>query len=273
MLGNLHRRIGDEREPRASLTPVRALSAERRAWARAVYSDLDIRQDGTVSPSTQGPCERPAGRHRLYVSPAATGAPASTSATWTAAPTSAAMRQRRLSAASAAPTCASRYLGGYATWSDATGLYVDAVLQGGSHRYTVRPTAIRAPRARPAASRPRSKSARPSRSAAAGRIEPQAQLSYQHSSFDDCAISGARVQQDADGGWIGRLGVRVKGDIATARRAAAALWPRRRGSRQRRQRCRALRTARRPSRASRSAGSYTSVRSGRRRDAGADARP
>ena len=46
-------------------------------------------------------------------------------------------------------------------------------------------------------------------------IEPQAQLAYQHGSFDDVLISGARVQQDADGGWIGRLGVRVKGDIAT----------------------------------------------------------
>ena len=51
--------------PIASLTPVGgALSVERRAWARAVYSDVDIRQSGVVSPSTQGPCRRRPGRHR-----------------------------------------------------------------------------------------------------------------------------------------------------------------------------------------------------------------
>ena len=46
-------------------------------------------------------------------------------------------------------------------------------------------------------------------------IEPQAQLAWQRSSFDDLVLGGARVQQDAASGWIGRLGVRVKGDIAT----------------------------------------------------------
>lgn len=30
------------------------------------------------------------------------------------------------------------------------------------------------------------------------------------------SIADARVQQDPDGGWIGRLGIRVKGDVATA---------------------------------------------------------
>ena len=29
------------------------------------------------------------------------------------------------------------------------------------------------------------------------------------------SIVGAQVRQHADGGWIGRLGVRIKGDIAT----------------------------------------------------------
>ena len=42
------------------------------------------------------------------------------------------------------------------------------------------------------------------------------QLAWQHSSFDDLVIGGARVRQDADSGWIVRLGVRIKGDIATS---------------------------------------------------------
>ena len=109
----------------------------------------------------------------------------------------------------------SRYLGGYATWMDASGLYADAVLQGVSHRYTVRPDI------NPSAS---GKSSSATASIETGKafalaegwiIEPQAQLAYQRSSFDDVLISGARVQQDADGGWIGRLGVRIKGNMAT----------------------------------------------------------
>ena len=47
-------------------------------------------------------------------------------------------------------------------------------------------------------------------------IEPQAQLAWQHNSFDDLLLGGARVQQDSGSGWIARLGVRIKGDLATA---------------------------------------------------------
>ncbi len=47
-------------------------------------------------------------------------------------------------------------------------------------------------------------------------IEPQAQLAWQHNSIDDLLLSGARVQQDSASGWIARLGLRIKGDLATA---------------------------------------------------------
>jgi outer membrane autotransporter protein len=47
-------------------------------------------------------------------------------------------------------------------------------------------------------------------------LEPQAPLIYRYSRFDNVLISAALVQQDADAGWIGRLGVRAKGDFATA---------------------------------------------------------
>lgn len=48
------------------------------------------------------------------------------------------------------------------------------------------------------------------------RIEPQAQLAWQHNSFDDLILGGARVQQDSASGWIARLGLRIKGDLATS---------------------------------------------------------
>jgi outer membrane autotransporter protein len=46
-------------------------------------------------------------------------------------------------------------------------------------------------------------------------VEPQVQLIHQDAHFDAAPIGGAIVRQDAHGGWIGRLGARIKGDFAT----------------------------------------------------------
>ncbi|WP_146039311.1 MULTISPECIES: autotransporter outer membrane beta-barrel domain-containing protein, partial [unclassified Variovorax] len=46
-------------------------------------------------------------------------------------------------------------------------------------------------------------------------IQPQAQLVHQRLDLDDVDIAGARVRQERDGTWLARVGVRVKGDIAT----------------------------------------------------------
>jgi hypothetical protein len=51
---------------------------------------------------------------------------------------------------------------------------------------------------------------------ALGSIEPQAQLAWQHNDFDDVLLGGARVQQDSGSGWIARLGLPIKGDLATS---------------------------------------------------------
>ena len=55
----------------------------------------------------------------------------------------------------------------------------------------------------------------PALGASGWNIEPQAQLIRQHLSLDNMAISGANVHQDSDDGWIARVGVRVKGEIAS----------------------------------------------------------
>ncbi|WP_286623424.1 autotransporter family protein [Variovorax fucosicus] len=210
MLGNLNRRIGDE----AATAPGDAAdtSALRRAWARAVYSGLDIRQAGVARAQSRG-----------HVSGLQAGTDLLASGNWRAGvyvgtldgSADVSGNARGITAKVGHNELQSRYLGGYATWMDASGLYADAVVQAGSHRYGVRPDS------NPGASgKARSLTASievgQSFALAEGwRIEPQAQLIHQRTRFDDVQITGATVRQDADGGWIGRLGVRIKGDIAT----------------------------------------------------------
>ncbi|MGJ7493624.1 autotransporter outer membrane beta-barrel domain-containing protein [Variovorax sp. RT4R15] len=207
MLGNLNRRIGDE----AAAAPGDT-GAMRRAWARAVYSDLDIRQAGVALAQSRG-----------HVSGLQAGTDLLANGNWRAGvyvgtldgSADVSGNARGITAKVGHNELQSRYLGGYATWMDASGLYADAVVQAGSHRYGVRPDG------NPGASgKARSVTASievgQSFALAEGwRIEPQAQLIHQRTRFDDVQISGANVRQDADGGWIGRLGVRIKGDIAT----------------------------------------------------------
>ncbi|OUM02996.1 hypothetical protein A8M77_08625 [Variovorax sp. JS1663] len=109
----------------------------------------------------------------------------------------------------------SRFLGAYATWTDASGLYVDSVVQAGSHRYTVRPdTSLRVP-GKASSSVASIEAGRPFALAAGWSIEPQAQLIHQRLHADDTAFAGAHVGHDPADGWVFRLGVRLKGDIAT----------------------------------------------------------
>ncbi|QVQ29905.1 autotransporter domain-containing protein [Achromobacter deleyi] len=110
----------------------------------------------------------------------------------------------------------SRYLGGYATWADASGRYADLVLQGGDHRYSVRPEANPSVSGKARSWVASVEVGQPFALTERWTIETQAQLAYQKSSIDDLELSGAVVQQKTNGGWIGRLGVRVKGDMMTS---------------------------------------------------------
>ncbi|RZL94556.1 MAG: autotransporter outer membrane beta-barrel domain-containing protein, partial [Variovorax sp.] len=204
MLGNLHRRIGDETAANDQAT--------RNAWARAIYADLDIRQGGIADARSEG-----------HVSGLQAGTDLLASGNWRAGVyvgyldggADVSGNARGITARVGNNDLQSRYLGGYATWMEAGGFYADTVLQAGSHRYSVRPDL------NPKAS---GKGSSLVASLEAGKalaladrwtLEPQAQLAYQKSSFDDVLIAGAGVRQDADSGWIGRLGVRIKGDFAT----------------------------------------------------------
>lgn len=212
MLGNLHRRVGDETSPAVAAGEAGNANGGRQAWARAVYSDLDIRQDGIAAAQSKG-----------HVSGLQAGTDLLASGNWRAGlyvgyldgSADVSGNARGVLGRVGYNDLQSRYLGGYATWMDASGLYADAVLQGGSHRYNVRPDGNPSTSGKSSSATASIETGKPFALAEGWSIEPQAQLAYQHGSFDDVLISGARVQQDADGGWIGRLGVRVKGDIAT----------------------------------------------------------
>ena len=109
----------------------------------------------------------------------------------------------------------SRHLGGYATWSDPDGFYADGVLQLGRHRYSVHPEDDTNSTARAHGVTVSLEAGKSQPVAAGWSFEPQAQVIYQASRFDDAQIGGATVQQQPQGRWTGRLGLRLKGDVAT----------------------------------------------------------
>lgn len=200
MLGNLHSHAGND-------------GPDRHVWVRAIYTDLDVRQNGTVAPRSRG-----------HVSGLQVGADLFVSGNWHFGVYAGGLEGSADVSGNANNTFGrvgntdlrSRYLGGYANWRDAaSGWYVDTVLQAGSHRYSARPDG-----GFTVSGKARSVSA----SVEAGKsfaltdtwsIEPHVQLIRQRASFDDVSIVGAQVRQHADAGWIGRLGVSIKGDIAT----------------------------------------------------------
>jgi outer membrane autotransporter protein len=209
MLGNLHQRIGDADAP----TPaVESAIGQRQAWGRILSVDHDIRQGGTVSPHSNG---RQSGfqagtdlwasgawRAGLYVGQLDGDMQVDGFARGTQG------------LAVGSNDLRSRYLGGYATWAR-DGWYVDTVLQGGRHRYTVRPQGGASAKGKADSFMA---SVEVGKSFGVGDgwvVEPQLQLVHQRINLDAVDIGGARVTQDSDRGWTARAGVRVKGDIAT----------------------------------------------------------
>jgi outer membrane autotransporter protein len=211
MIGNLHRRVGDQAVPGAPAAE--GAGGGRQAWARAVYSDLDIRQGGPLDAHSQGQVSGlQAGsdllatgswRAGLYVGGLDGNANVSANAPGVFGPVGHTDLQ-------------SRYVGGYGTWMDTSGLYVDAVLQWGNHNYTVRPDGSFGIHGKSTSTTASLEAGKAFVVADGWSLEPQAQIVYQRSHFDDVLMIGQLVQQNADAGWIGRLGLRVKGDIATA---------------------------------------------------------
>ncbi|MET3183647.1 UNVERIFIED_ORG: outer membrane autotransporter protein [Variovorax guangxiensis] len=213
MLGNMHQRMGDDGGTTIT-APAAPDQSYRQAWARILSTDRTISQAGTVSPTSRG---------RL------TGFQAGTDL-WADAHWRAGVYVGELEGdmsvsgfargivgyGAGANNLRSQYLGGYATWKNDSGLYVDGVLQAGRHRYIVSP-ALSFGSSGKGSSLLASIEVGQSFGIAPGwTIEPQLQLVHQRINLDDASIPGALVRQDSHGGWLARAGVRVKGEIATS---------------------------------------------------------
>jgi outer membrane autotransporter protein len=215
MLGSSRTRMGDD-DARAGRNDAgeEAGTPLRSAWGRVISTNLNISQQGTVSPRSEG---------RL------TGLQAGTDL-WADRNWRAGVYVGRLEGdartrgfargvfdlAVGSNDLRSDYLGLYGNFTSEAGFYADAVLQGGRHRYTTGPFD-----SSPSASgkgRSTLLSLELGQSFALGsnwNIEPQLQLVHQRVNIDDVSLFGARVSQDTDSGWTVRAGVRLKGQIAT----------------------------------------------------------
>lgn len=207
MLGNLHRRLGDESRPATNLHEDRA-----RVWARAVYADLNIEQPSEIDAQSDG-----------HLSGLQIGVDLLAQENWRAGfyvgnvDGQASVRGNAHGSIGQVGrnSVQSRYVGTYATWQDNSGLYVDSVLQFGNHHYTVRSDSNPNVSDKAHSS---TFSLEVGKSFNLGRgwsIEPQAQLIYQETNLEHVELSGAQVHQDADAGWITRLGLRTAVDLST----------------------------------------------------------
>ena len=212
MLGNLHQRMGDDLVRGANtVTPAQGY---RQAWGRIISTERTIAQGGTVSPTSKGRLTgfqagtdlwaNPDWRTGVYVGQLDGDMRVNGFASGLANRGVGSNNQK------------SEYLGAYATWKHASGVYVDGVLQAGRHRYTASPTlgfsrggkgnsllaSIEVGQSIPIAPN--------------WTVEPQVQLVHQRVSLGDTGISGALVQQKSDNGWRARAGVRVKGEFVTS---------------------------------------------------------
>ncbi|WGT61328.1 autotransporter outer membrane beta-barrel domain-containing protein [Variovorax paradoxus] len=211
MIGNLHQRIGDD-DVKAS--GVASSGSDRRAWGRVIAADIDIHQQGTVNPHSKGNVKGFQAGTDLFAT-----------SNWRAGVYVGQLDGRiRVNGfasgiadlAVGANDLRSQYLGAYGTWTADSGFYADAVLQAGRHRYTVEPLSTLRSGGKGDSLMASIEVGQAFALGASGwKIEPQVQLIHQRLSLDNVAISGANVRQDSDDGWIARVGVRLKGEIAT----------------------------------------------------------
>ena len=183
----------------------------RRAWGRVIVADPTLAQRGAVDP-----------RSEMHLGGFQAGTDLWAGAGWRAGVYVGQLEGKAdvqgfasgLWGAIGRTDLRSRYLGGYATFTEPGGFYADAVLQFGRHDYTAQPLA-----ALPVEGKGRSTVAsveigQPFELGAGWALEPQLQLIHQSRSIDEALIPAAVVSQDSANGWLLRAGLRLKGRIA-----------------------------------------------------------
>lgn len=212
VLGTLHQRVGDEQPWRADV----AADQESRFWARYIVKSVDQKHDdptGSQSSSNFNGMQMGldlwqndkwrAGLYTTFMDI-----------------DSSINGDTGMSGGAAYNSTFSSYLGGYATWTDTDGLYVDNVLQYGYHSVDLKNLSSHESYSPDGSSVVASvEVGKPWQLGDSNwQLEPQAQLIYQYSNFDDVTLadrSKTKVSVDADGSVIGRLGVRLTADYDT----------------------------------------------------------
>ncbi|WET39597.1 autotransporter outer membrane beta-barrel domain-containing protein [Citrobacter enshiensis] len=209
LLGNMHQRMGDDIKP--------GIDEDNRAWARMIgYSGKTKLDDATGTETSS------------HTSGIQVGADLYGGANWKAGvyasvlDIDSSVNGTNVGSAGKGGNIDDNgfYIGGYATWFSETGMYVDNVLQYGNHdsrlaasgnsdSYTVKGNTLTAS----------TEVGKPFRlGASAWSLEPQAQLIYQYSDFDDSTLNGStktKVKMDTADSFTARLGVRLVGDYDT----------------------------------------------------------
>ncbi|TMU73963.1 autotransporter outer membrane beta-barrel domain-containing protein [Pseudomonas fluorescens] len=212
MLGNLHQRFGANPNSGASSMADDKAPDQRHAWGRALGTDLSIAQHGTVNQSSSG-----------HLSGFQTGTDLYADDSWRAGVFAGQLKghqdvkgfARGVNHLSVGDNdLTSQYLGGYATWTDASGLYVDSVLQNGRHQYKAHSDDQKIS-GKADSWLASVEMGKPFALGGPWRIEPQVQLVHQHLSVDDEHLGSTRVSQDTQQQWLARLGTRLEGDFAT----------------------------------------------------------
>ncbi|MBO9512573.1 MAG: autotransporter outer membrane beta-barrel domain-containing protein [Variovorax sp.] len=214
MLGDLHKRVGDDDVTSAKGQTAHNADTGRRAWGRVIASDIDLGQAGTVSPTSRGDWTGfQAGTDLMGARPWRAGIYVG-QLDGNARVNGFASGVQQL--AVGRNDLRSQYLGLYATYAADNGIYADTVLQAARHRYDVEPIGSAGISGKGDGLTASIEVGRPFALGSTGWIlEPQAQLVHQHLDLDDATISGARIEPHADSGWTARLGVRIKGAIDT----------------------------------------------------------
>ncbi|MEB0173906.1 autotransporter-associated beta strand repeat-containing protein, partial [Undibacterium sp. CCC1.1] len=212
MLGNRSHRNGDDNQHTQSIDPLDAQA--RHAWGRLLSTQINSAQDGAVQQSSTGRLNGFQAGTDVYADKQLRGGvyvgklDGNASVSGFAGGTTGLVGNTDIR---------SEYKGAYLTYTNtAAHYYLDAVLQSGTHHYSITPIGSMASNAKGSTLSTSLEAGWTLPISAGMTLEPQLQLIHQDVRFDDAAISGATVEQHNAAGWVTRAGLRLKGQTSTA---------------------------------------------------------
>jgi len=209
MLGNLHKRLGDNDISQNKGIP------DKKFWMRFIRLNPKIDQNGTVEPNSQGHLYGFQSGLNIYNQE-------NFNAGLYIGHLQGNMHTRGFAGGLRNKDVGfnklkTKYFGAYANWIDQSGFYVDGVLQASMHSDHLH--------AEGQANALKIKGNAWLASIEIGKpwsfdnqwvVEPQAQVIFHKMKMKQVQVDHTSIKIDADNQWIARLGVRIKGDVSTS---------------------------------------------------------